>query len=151
MKPPINQAYAEQLRFLSTLPLNQRLNYIKAGLLRTGANALTTKARLFGRNGNNLNNAANDLYPPPNSRPPPPRPTPRPNNQFSGINPRNPLTPGIVENIDPDLIRLTDLDPNAPLTFGSLQGMIAQQRLVSQQQRLREINRGPAPQQQGDK
>ena len=84
-------------------------------------------------------------------------------------NPRNPLQPGTVENLNTDLgllrltnpnqlrltkpgltqpesIRFTNPDPNAPLTFGSLQDMINKQRLLSHQQRLKEINRGPAAQ-----
>ena len=44
--------------------------------------------------------------------------------------------------IDPALLK--NLDPNSPLTFGKMQELIAMQRLVNQQQRLREINRGPA-------
>ena len=145
MKPPVNPTYAAQLRLLSTLPINQRLNYLKAGLLRTGANVLQAKSNLFGRNSNNLNNAANDLYPPPNSRPPPPPPTPRP----TGIRPRDPfsLNPGTVEDIDTELLRLVDPpDENSKLTFGGLQNMIHQQRLLSQRQRLRAINREPAQQ-----
>ena len=92
---------------------------------------------------------------------------------LGGINPRNPLQqqnqlqnlrPGQVESINtPDLglIRLTNPDsnsfrgtdpgltnndPNALLTFGSLQDMITKQRLLAHQQRLQEINRGPAKQ-----
>ena len=88
---------------------------------------------------------------------------------LGGINPRNPLQqqnqlqnlrPGQVESINtPDLglIRLTNpnpirnLDPgltnNDPsLTFGSLQDMITKQKLLAHQQRLQEINRGPAKQ-----
>ena len=92
---------------------------------------------------------------------------------LGGINPRNPLQqqnqlqnlrPGQVESINtPDLgsIRfsnpdsnsfrgtdpgLINNDPNAPLSFGSLQDMITKQRLLAHQQRLQEINRGPAKQ-----
>ena len=90
---------------------------------------------------------------------------------LGGINPRNPLQqqnqlqnlrPGQVESINtpdlglfrltnPDPIRnldpgLINNDPNAQLTFGSLQDMITKQRLLAHQQRLQEINRGPAKQ-----
>ena len=45
--------------------------------------------------------------------------------------------------VDPALIN--QQNPSAPLTFGKVQEMIAMQRLINQQQRLREINRSPAP------
>ena len=51
--------------------------------------------------------------------------------------------PGLTR---PESIRFTDPDPNAPLTFGSLQEMINKQKLLAHQQRLQEINRGPAAQ-----
>ena len=41
-------------------------------------------------------------------------------------------------------IRLSTPNSKAALTFGGLQDMITKQRLLSQQQRLQEINRGPA-------
>ena len=69
MKPPLNPAYAAQLKFLSTLPLSQRLSYLKAGLLRTGAKILQDKGSNLLRNSYELTNKANSLY---QSRPPPP-------------------------------------------------------------------------------
>ena len=45
--------------------------------------------------------------------------------------------------VDPALIN--QQNPSAPLTFGKVQEMIAMQRLINQQQRLREINRSPTP------
>ena len=77
LKPPLNPAYAAQLQLLSTLPLRQRLEYIKAGLLRTSARFLQDKGNLFNQNADRLRNQANDLY---STRPPPPPPTPRPGN-----------------------------------------------------------------------
>ena len=63
-KPPINQPYANRLAFLATLPLNERLGYLKAQLLRTGANALTKGSNTLGRASQNLNNVAANLYSP---------------------------------------------------------------------------------------
>jgi len=172
LQPPLNPEYAAKLRLLSTLPLNQRLAYIKAGLLRTGSRPLQQLGNLFTQNANQYRNQANELYP---SRPAAPPASPRPGSLpggLGGINPRNPLQqqnqlqnlrPGQVESINtPDLglIRLTNpnpirnLDPgltnNDPsLTFGSLQDMITKQKLLAHQQRLQEINRGPAKQVSG--
>ena len=160
--PPVNPTYAAQLKFLSTLPLRQRIDYIKAGLLRTGANALQSKGNFFNKQSQNLYNAAQDLNPNPLARPsPPPVPPRQPQQNFPGIQARDPsplvnlqqqqvsLSPGIVEDVDVGLLQLQDLDPDlndpsAPLTFGKLQQIIARQRLLDQQQRLRQINRGPA-------
>ena len=47
-KPPLNQPYADRLAFLSTLPLNQRLAYLKSNILRTGANALSKASNTIG-------------------------------------------------------------------------------------------------------
>ena len=165
-KPPINPTYAAQLKFLSTLPLRQRIDYIKAGLLRTGANALQFKGNQYNQLSQNLNNQAQGLYPNPLARPPAPPVPPRPQNnqqnnfgiqgrdQFNQLNQigqisqfNGQLNPGIVEDVE--LLQLQDIDPDlndpsAPLTFGKLQQIIARQRLMSQQQRLAQINRGPA-------
>ena len=43
--------------------------------------------------------------------------------------------------IDPAFV---NPNPSSPLTFGKMQELIAFQRLSQQQERLREINRGPA-------
>ena len=69
MKPPLNPAYAAQLKLLSTLPLNQRLAYLKAGLLRTGAKILQEKGSNLLQNSHKLTHQANSLY---TTRPPPP-------------------------------------------------------------------------------
>ena len=56
------------------------------------------------------------------------------------------FTPEATNGLSPavGLLQTTQPDPNSPLTFGKLQEIIARQRLLSQQQRLKEINRGPA-------
>ena len=75
LQPPLNPEYAAKLRLLSTLPLNQRLAYIKAGLLRTGSRPLQQLGNLFTQNANQYRNQANELYP---SRPAAPPASPRP-------------------------------------------------------------------------
>ena len=75
LQPPLNPEYAAKLRLLSTLPLNQRLAYIKAGLLRTGSRPLQQLGNLFTQNANQYRNQANELYP---SRPKAPPASPRP-------------------------------------------------------------------------
>ena len=100
-KPPIHQPYAQRLNFLSTLPLNERLAFMKSNILRTGANALNFGSNSLGRAQQSLTNAANDLYTPKPAPPPvPARPT-RPGTNFvspiqaNGIQPRDPkLSPG---------------------------------------------------------
>ena len=135
------------------MPLKQRIEYVKAGLLRTGANALQSQGNFFNRQSRNLYNAAQDLQglQRPSPPPVPPRQPQQQQNNFNGIQARDPfssnLSPGIVDDVE--LLQLQDIDPalndpSAPLTFGKLQQIIARQRLMSQQQRLRQINRGPA-------
>ena len=88
-KPPINQPYANRLAFLATLPLNERLGYFKAQLLKTGAKALTKGSNTLGRASQNLNSAAANLYSP--------RPVLQPLNAGrpgTGIQGRDVLRPG---------------------------------------------------------
>ena len=88
-KPPINQPYANRLAFLATLPLNERLGYFKAQILKTGAKALTKGSNTLGRASQNLNSAAANLYSP--------RPVLQPLNAGrpgTGIQGRDVLRPG---------------------------------------------------------
>ena len=66
------------------------------------------------------------------------------NNQ--GFNNQVLINPGLLNQGlgTPQPIRLSTPNSKAALTFGGLQDMITKQRLLSQQQRLQEINRGPA-------
>ena len=68
-KPPINQPYANRLAFLATLPLNERLGYFKAQILKTGAKALTKGSNTLGRAYQNLNSVAANFYTPLSDQP----------------------------------------------------------------------------------
>ena len=62
-KPPINQPYANRLAFLATLPLNERLGYFKAQILKPGAKALSKGSNTLLRVSQNLNSVAANFVP----------------------------------------------------------------------------------------